>query len=507
MNIADRFSIKKLTTDRLQVLIMGFVSLVTMVLLAVGSEAHASLYQMAAVLLNGGAMLFVSTWLGQDLEPIGKKLVKLGALCIGWLAVLTAVDFLRITHIVTDGLRFSLYTPLLEYLMLLPFGAIRREEKRYRGLELMGAAFSGGAVLLLCMFAMQTFNIIPEGLLDILGRYSMEMRVAWSANIYASVFLIAIGFQMFFIFTVKKRWLKILLALLMVPEYCAIGLTQSRAVVALAAALAAGAVFITIHDGHFRKESICSLLLGILAAGLVLVTLSCCMQALEHLRYARLGDNPKQLQKAISLGKLAAVAFLAVLPLLLIAWSGWLQKERFRKILLVVLAAVFAAAILTGLYLLGAKQSGGESVSLARMLFGVRIDIWQSALENIGKNPRILLTGVLPGEEFPLWVGERQIFHTHNAWIQTLIDYGLVSLILALLLTWAALKNALQLIFSAWASRPQKIVGILILAILGAEIYETNLFFVPCPYQFANIAFLLCTGYAVYWVRREKAHK
>ena len=185
-----------------------------------------------------------------------------------------------------------------------------------------------------------------------------------------------------------------------------------------------------------------------------------------------------------------------------------------------ILAAVLAAAILFALILTGINSLYLADVTIASsglpesklafdgqtraeiegqfdMLGNGRDNIWLNTLKHLLSDPKLLLTGMGPGDVVSQIDG---IFegaaHLHNSLLAALAHYGLPYLICILGLLCTLVRPCLQLLFrpATYENRGAFVAALMVGMMLLISIPEEMLFTVDCH---DNLLFFLFCGYAL----------
>lgn len=135
--------------------------------------------------------------------------------------------------------------------------------------------------------------------------------------------------------------------------------------------------------------------------------------------------------------------------------------------------------------------------------FNGRTRIWEAVIRTVFQNPFIAMFGcdsVLSHLEAHTGI----LAHAHNSWLQVLMHRGVIGLLIALIFTLQALRNALILLFRRESDGVQRSVALLLLCIMGAAFFEPYLFTAGQDYFSVEFIFFLSAGYLQVWYRQVR---
>jgi len=367
--------------------------------------------------------------------------VRLGAAFMGWYVL---------SRILLKDLYLRDYYELFgslccAYLFALPFaGAVNDHEKK-AGLKI-------AAALLMLAGGVAAYTGIAAAVLDtpivlpVLGTeiemnpYDLRLYVGSHPNFSACLFAAALLVSIWMLVDTKRRWVAIPCVLIAAGTYLGIALTDSRTTMLQFSCFAAGILFV-----------------------------------------AMLRLPIKSMRKKALIGAAAGAACL------LVAYAGFgLAKT---------LITDFANSI-TALAETAEKKVVAERSLLAdlRTMTG-RTGIFANIINLIRNQPDILLTGMLNSTMDSVVMEVTGVYHAHNAYLQTLLNMGLVGLVIALVLTVRTIWLSVKVIFSRKAAFGDQVLAVMLLSFLVTTIPEPYLF---SNYLYiTNFLYLLIYGYVL----------
>jgi len=269
----------------------------------------------------------------------------------------------------------------------------------------------------------------------------LRLQAGNHPNICACMFLVAMMLGAWLVVHAKRRWLVAPVGLASLGAYLAVALTASRTVM---------------------------LQLGCFAAVLVLIII------LRSLKAA--------MWKKVLLGVLAGTVCL-VLVFVSFDWAA----EGINAMANRMTAHAESAA--------STKVVAHRSILRDLATMTGRTAHYRDVLKMISQRPKILLTGMLNSDIVQALMESAGVEHTHNSFLQTLVNMGIPGLLMALFFTVRAVTVSFRLIFSARARfADQMLAGILLTFLIST---------IPEPYLFteyltiANMPFFLVFGYAL----------
>lgn len=124
-----------------------------------------------------------------------------------------------------------------------------------------------------------------------------------------------------------------------------------------------------------------------------------------------------------------------------------------------------------------------------------RTGVYERAIQMLTTQPRLLLFGVLDSEWMEVIRPGIEDVHAHNSFLQTVLNYGLPALLLALALVFCALRSSLKLILNDKAAFSDQLLAGTLLVLLIGTITEPYLF--TDNLTICNFAFMLVLGYVI----------
>lgn len=455
MNVLEKETDLGKTMQRLLLLAAGFLGFWLIPL----DKIYPGLgYFLADKLLPVTCLLFAGSALTRRLSASAKRGLLLSCLVIAWFAMVQLHRHLSYEQISTFGVFGT------AYLLAFPFAAVTGETDR--SLKWLGGIYGlASLLLLLCGILLLTENV-PAALAGAVSWDGARLSALWHPNVGACVFMIGIGFTLYFFLQAEKKWAKLLMALLAAAQFWGISLTNSRTTILLTCAMFAGTVFFTLWNGGWKR-----FLMGAAAALAVMLLLF------------SLSGTLFDLNVSVQTGKLLQQAE-----------AGMAPENDSQKLVL---------DEATGTYILQGNSNQGELLQDMRTLNG-RTYIWRAAATAMQDNPSIKRWGTPnPAVE----ISFRNYFpvaHAHNSWVQVVLELGFPGLLLALVYTAAALWNIWVLMWRKDLALPRKVIVMLTLCLLVAGILEPYLFTGDVYTFFARYMFFFALGCLLHW-RRETA--
>lgn len=402
------------------------------------------------------AVLFVGASLTVRQSPAAVRALLLGAVTVVWLAVAQCAQ----RQAWGNPQSTTMWWPA--YLLAFPFAAVVKDGDRKKGLWLLGAAAIAISMVMTVCSMMLSVYILPDFLAEAVEWDNEGRLVAMNhPNLSGWLFMLGIAFSIGLSFEVKNKWIRVGLLGAAVLQLMMQALTNSRTSNLMTCALIAGVVFFCIYRGGWKR-----FLIGILAAGVVVGSLFVMSSNFYKWNYARLTAP------AVSQSEEEVPAT---------------EPERSSP------SAV--------------EEENPPEITRTRNSFWAdlktftgRTGIWKAGIQALKDNPVYMLRGVdYVGSAIEAAGNPFGVLHSHNAWLEILVGFGIPALLLSLVFTFLAVRGVLVMLFSRRSSMLQKCVAMLVGCMLVAGILEPFLF---TPYfycHFISVMFLLCTGYLDRW--------
>lgn len=338
------------------------------------------------------------------------------------------------------------------YLLAFPFAHTMDDVQRRTGLKAAAAVFVAGYGLMAWLSVLGALLggviVLPWLGTELGVSAELSRLVAGShPNISGCLFLIAMMLGVWLIAQKPRRSVIVPVALLGIGLYIAVALTVSRTVMLQVSCLAAGLVVLgalRLRIPALWKRLAIGLLAGALCAALMFVS------------FGWVVDGVAGMSNGLR------------------ASAETVQET----------AAPTAQPVV-------------ENRSLAKDLATMtgRTDIYRSIAQLIKDRPSVLLAGMRNSELVQVLHQYIDNEHTHNSFLQTLVNMGLPAMLLAIWFATRALWVSIRLVFSSKASFADQVLAVALLVLLVGTIPEPYLF---SEYLTAcNMPFFLMLGYAI----------
>ncbi|MDO5546403.1 MAG: O-antigen ligase family protein [Eubacteriales bacterium] len=392
------------------------------------------------------------------------------------LAVITLFFCIQVLHQVLESEAKQVGTFLCAYALCLPFAASAEDARRQRGLKWMAALHLAVGVLLTAYTALLLAGTLPACLMDHVKWDGGRLYAMGHPNICATLLMISVALSLGLAAACRKRWVRITLAVLAVPQFAALSLTNGRTTMILTCLLLGGLAFCALRGRGWKRFA-----LALLAAVVVIAATFGASRAVYSWNQTRLVNSAAAAQTASE------------------TETGTGNETGTE--------AETEAAIETETepaqtsQVLVAEQYQGTLANDFKTLNG-RTEIWKSALAGLEENPRVKFIGTEYVEMILTRYAPLPVYHTHNSWLEALYRMGLPGLAAALVITAMTVWSAAVVLWrnnDLWKS----CVALLALCLLGCAMLEPYLFVVDISYFYLDFLFLMCLGYLWQW-RGEK---
>lgn len=419
-------------------------------------------------------LLFFGSALTQRQTTSAKLSLLLSTAAVLWFAVVQMQH-----HLMNMGVRpFGIFA--FVYLLGFPFAAVTEDGRENRGLKWIGRIYIATALIIVIGTGLLMMDAVPVDLQAVLCWDGTRTAVLWHPNRSACALLLGIGFTLYFFAEEGNKRRKILLAVLVVLQFVALAMTNSRTSILLACGIVGGMVFLQIWKGSLKQ-----FLTGLVVALAVIVLLFSVTKKLfdinSQYRFAKLLTQITMAEETaaeLQSEEIPEDIYLEETP-----------EEKFE----------IPNVEDEGIVISVVEESVQGGLLEDMKTLNSRTDIWGAAFEAMQDNPVIKRWGT---EYVSAEISSRiysSVAHAHNSWIQTWIQMGTVAFLIAMVYTLVAVFNALWLIFRKHVDIGKKIVAILVLCVLAAGFLESYLFVGEMPISFVNFIFFFCTGYLIQW--------
>ena len=374
-------------------------------------------------------------------------------------ALLVVIWFylLRGVHLRLEGINQDPGAFVCAYLLCLPFAAAANDAEKGWGLKALSSVFTlTGAVFGVYAVLLVT-NHLPSSLDGFVFWDGARFGVMGHPNICATLLMISMALSAGLALKSRRLWAWVLLAVLLIPQFAALSLTNGRTTIILTCLLMGGIAFCALRGRGWKRFAV-----ALLAAVVVMAGLFGASRAIY-------GWNQTRLLQQVS------------------AESA--QQEAQTGIDATPDALV-------------SEQYQGTLAGDLKTLNG-RTEIWRTALRGLEENPGLKFIGTEYVDMILTRYAPLTIYHTHNSWLEVLYRMGLPGLAAALVITALTLWSAAVVLWrntDLWKS----CIALLALCLMGCAMLEPYLFVADVSYHYLDFLFLMCLGYLCLW-RREKA--
>ena len=471
---------------RIQFLCLLAVLLIALVFFLLEDRASGLAYLLAERWMALPAMAF----LGASLCREGDHRWQLYA----GLAMIALFFLIQVLHLVLESEAKQIGTFVCAYGLCFPFAAATRDEKAQVGLKWMAGLFLTVGAVLTVYAVLLLLDTVPEYLRNYVYWDGSRFFAMGHPNICATLLMISMVFCAGFALQSGKLWVKIGLAVLMLPQFFVLSLTNGRTTIILTCLLLGGIVFCVIRGRGWKRFA-----LAVLAAVVVMAAAFGTSRALYGWNQNRLTRQVEQSQTAAA-AEPEPVEPEAVEPVFVepeVVEPVFVEPEVVEPE-----AAEPEAAEPKAAEAMVSEQYQGTLANDFKTLNG-RTEIWRTALLGLNDNPRLKFIGTEYVDMILTRYAPGTIYHTHNSWLEALYRMGLPGLAAALVITVLAVWSALVVLWrntDLWKS----CIALLTLCLLGCAMLEPYLFVADVSYFYLDFLFLTCLGYLCLW-RREKA--
>lgn len=361
------------------------------------------------------------------------------------------------------------------YLLAFPYASVTEDSARQRGLKWITGIYIAVS-LVLCVYAsMLYFDLLPDWFHNEVRWDGARLLALWHPNICACLFMIGIALCLGLFFSCRKPYGKALLIFACAVQFLFLALTNCRTSILMTCALIGGIFFFGVYRGGWLRAVLLAFLALLLMLGLFILsgTLYEANETALIEKYAsHLESEDSEQAPAVS-----APSGSITIPVKTDSQTGEVTLE--------------------------SVNGQGSFMSDLKTLNG-RTTIWQSALNALRDNKRILLFGTEYVGTSISYYNPFPVVHGHNSWVEITFRTGLLGLIFALGFTWIGLRSAVTLIFDPKTDMWKKSISMLTLCVMVAGALEPFLFSADISYHFLDFFFFICLGYLDTWYHQRK---
>lgn len=326
------------------------------------------------------------------------------------------------------------------FLVLLPFGALMRDEKECKGLKGAGALTLGVCGYLCVWAVLLLLNRVPAGMQKYVHWSGARINPLWNPIIFSVTLFTGIALCVAFCFRVKKNWQRIVLLAFAAVQFLLISVTHSRTVILMICAFVVGTLFFAFGQGNIKKHILFGLAGVLLAAGLFGISEVVYKANNQHLI--------RQLEA-----------------------SG----EEFR---------INDQGYITD----GVTNQGSLKEDMGSL--NGRTETWKVVLDAVKNNRELRIFGT---SQFRKNI-RQDMSHSHNSWLEMLVYLGIPGLVFSVVLTIEILIG-LARVFLFSRDKMQLVLALFVLCMLPIGVMEPFLF---CTAHLGDL-FILACGYLWAW--------
>lgn len=428
-------------------------------------------------------VLFLCSALTRPLTIRAKQGMVLGVIAIAWFAAVQGQH--QLWEMGTDSL--SLFA--VSYLMAFPFASVTEEDVRKTGMKWLGKCYMAGTLLLVLCTVLLQLELVPQWLSGRVLWDGTRLTALWHPNAAACLFMIGIGFTLYFLLRAETGGKQLLFALLAVIEFLGMALTNGRTSIFLACMLFGGTIFFLL-----RRTSRRHYLVDAAVAAVLMMALFSFSRVLFDLHSDRLTSRLER-QEAVQ----EEITAQAEIPAPVFEKSNASAPPET--------SPSAPAADEARQDPRNPAQSTQKSLKEDIWTLNKRTYTWKAALSALRDNPDIRIWGTKYVSTEISYRNAFSVAHAHNSWIQTMMETGLPGLLIALVYTAIALTRSIRLLVSRQADSCKRLLALLVLCIMLAGFLEPFLFVGGLSTAFANFAFFFLTGYLDHWYLEMQAEK
>jgi len=436
-------------------------------------------YFLAEKYLAVPCLLFFGSAMTQQLSASAKRNLLLSAIAVLWFAAA------QLQHHLAQMGTGSFGVFAVVYLLAFPFAATAEQGARKIGIEWIGKIYIAASLLLVLCGVMLLLDSVPEVLSSCFYLDGGRLTIMWHPNVLACIFMIGIGFSLYFLFQTENKRTKATLAILSVILFCTMALTSSRTTILLTCALLGGTVFFLIWKGKWK-----SFFSGAAAAIVVIVALFLLSRSLFDM-HTQVQIN--KLMQQITVQQTTSQQSTEQPESEVRNEHQSSNNQINDSVDLVIDESTGKIQLET--------ESKQHSFWEDLWTLNSRTLIWGAAFQAVRDNPNIRRWGT---EYVSLEISYRNIAtvgHAHNSWIQILMYLGTPGLLVALAYTAIALFRCVPLLWRQNVELHKKVAALMVLCIMAAGFLEPYLFICDITTLFVNFMFFFLTGYLDCWCR------
>lgn len=430
--------------QRVQFICLLAVLLITLVFFLLEDRVSGVAYLLVERYMTLPAMAFLGASLCRTMPRSNRWMLYAG---LGMIALFFVNQVL---HRVLEAEAKHVGTFVCTYALCLPFAAATEDDHRQTGLKWMAGLFFAVALLLTVYTGLLILGMLPGCLQNHVYWDGNRLTAIGHPNICATLLMIGIALSAGFAFQSRKRWIRLLLTVLILLEFGAMSLTNGRTTIILSCLLLGGIVFCVLRGRGWKR-----LLPALLCALLVMAAAFIGSRFLFRWNEERLVANAQMQYE-----------------------SGAADAKQPDDVLL-------------------SDQRQGTLSNDMKTLNG-RTTIWRSALAEMADNARLRLIGTEYVDMILTRYSFREIYHTHNSWLEALFRMGLPGLAAALVITGLAVWNIAVVLWrntDLWKS----CIALMMLCLMGCAVLEPYLFVSDVSYFYLDLLFMMCLGYMNLW--------
>ena len=466
-----------------QYLCLLVVALVELVYMSPIAQGLGIIWTIVDYFLEVPAMVFLMLSIARGINRRGRSTMVVCLSMLLWVSLVQVMRAIRCMEQIAPGEIACFYA------LALPMAFAMDDGREQRGLNVLVVLYLLESLRLCILGGALFFGVLPERFADRVyweGERLLEMLHPTNC---AALLMIGIGLCLGLCFRAKKHWQRGLLIVFIVIQFLIQTLTNGRTSMALTCLLIGGVVFCAIRKSGAKRTGLAVAVSVVLMAALF--TCSRQLFALHQNRmiqasFAAAAEQEPQAYVPMEDREVLAMADVEALsdtPQDTAPAEETEAPEPVPQETEYIRQGSFLEDLVT---------------------FNYRTYIWEEAVKGLARNPKIMICGSDNIAAVLLEGGRTTAMHTHNSLLETIYYLGIPGLILALVITVMAIRDAIKLLRKnddLWKS----MMAVLVICMLGCGVLEPYLFVARNNQHYLTLFFLAAVGYLHQWCVEEKA--